>query len=123
MGLLARGQTWLTDTLLSTEGVSVTIRRGGTSTTGVTAIVGKTEAIEDRGDGVQIESQSRDYLIKVAAYKIGGVPVEPQSGDRIEESIAGGTVVYEVLPFAGEPKSRYFDRAHVTWRIHTKRAG
>lgn len=62
----------------------------------------------------------RDYLIAVADLAQGGVPFEPERGDRIEETIAGTKVTFEVLAPLAEPEKRYSDATRLLWRIHTK---
>ena len=63
----------------------------------------------------------RDYLITASRYKIGGVAVEPEKGDEIEDSTDGKR--YAVMAPEGEAPWRYSDSHHTTLRLHTKDMG
>jgi hypothetical protein len=60
----------------------------------------------------------RDYLIPVAALALNGCPWEPKKNDRIEETAAGVTIKFDVLPVLGEPAARYSDDGRTLWRVH-----
>jgi hypothetical protein len=74
----------------------------------------------DDGAGAPIVTQSRDYLIDAAELAIGDERIMPIKGDRIIESVNGGTFTYEVMGPGDEPVWRWADVYHRTLRIHTK---
>ena len=64
----------------------------------------------------------RDYLIDAEDLVLAGAQVQPQAGDRIEETDDTGAVwVHEVVkPGGNEQEWRWHDRGRRTYRIHTK---
>jgi hypothetical protein len=87
------------------------------------AIAGTSAHAIDGGAGALIEYQSRDYLVKARELVDSqGNPVEPASGDSIEE-IDTGYVHLVKLPSASDPVWRWADVARVRRRIHTKQTG
>lgn len=98
-------------------------RRGDRAVT-VRAAVGRTNHEYDRGDGLIVRVESRDYLVDVADLALNGVPVEPQDGDQVVDADgAGREVAYEVAAVAGGPCFRFTDGYRRRFRIHTKFAG
>ena len=65
-----------------------------------------------------VTNGGRDYLIPVAALVKNGTAWEPKKGDRIEETAAGVTLKFDVLPVLGEPAARYSDDGRTLWRVH-----
>jgi hypothetical protein len=103
------------------RGVTVSITRGASTTTGVTATIGFTaEDNYDDDAGFTFHTKMRDYLINVAEYKIDGVVVVPSRHDRITETIQGASVTFEVLQDQNESEADFDDRDRTYWRVHTK---
>lgn len=117
--MLATGASWLVDKLAANASQTVSLTRGNTAaTSGVAATKCPVKAEGDPEFGI-LRYTDCDWIIKAAAYKIGGTQVEPQKNDLITDA-AGG--IWQVLsPFAGELEYRPFDPQATAWRIHTKR--
>lgn len=104
-------------------GGQVSIHRGVLSTPDVTAepVAMSYEVIDDEGGATTV--QSRDYVIDVADYVFSGAPSQPRSGDRIKDSIAGTTHVFEVMPIGNKPCAEWSAQTKPQWVIHTKLIG
>lgn len=100
-------------------GVPITYRRGATGVA-LTAIVGQTPVELDEGHGTIVRSQVRDYLISATDLVVGGEPIQPARGDRIEENRGGKTYVYEVMPLGSEGPWRWSGPGRDTYRVHTR---
>lgn len=122
MGLLDSAEGWLDDVQADTQSVTVVLRRGGSTTEDVAAVVGGTDGIREEPNGETVEVETRDYLIKVAAYAFDGTAATPTAGDLIDEEIEGETRRFEVLPFGDEGAARHTGPGRRVWRVHTKRA-
>lgn len=119
--LLKTGSDWLCEQLKS-HGSSAVVYKRGASTVTVQAQRGSSEAERNDTSGLVVEIEQRDYLILAADLVLGGVAVEPQRGDKIEDTDASGvTRVFEVLPLMqGEPCWRWSDSYFKKFRIHAK---
>lgn len=71
--------------------------------------------------GAAVVWGDRDYLIPVADLVIGGIAVTPKRGDRVEETIGGVVVTFEVVTPPNEPEWRYSDQGRAVYRVHTKK--
>lgn len=120
MGLLRRGSRWLHETLDADDAESVSITRGGSTTSAVSARVGSTPFEVDDGDGMTLSVEAVDWLIAAAAYRIAGVVTLPAHGDLIRRTLGSTVYVYEVLPMGSEPCFRFSDRDRSRLRIHSK---
>lgn len=104
-------------------GGKVSIHRGSLSTSDVTAEpVAMFYEVAD-SEGFLTTIQSRDFVIDVADYLFNATPVQPRAGDRIKESIAGTTHVYEAAPIGNKPVAEWEGSQKPQWRIHTKFVG
>lgn len=65
--------------------------------------------------------ETRDFLVAAEELVIGGVPVEPVIGDRIQETVAGDRITYEVVSVNNEPCFRWSDPGRTQLRIHSLR--
>ena len=102
-------------------GRRITYRRpssgGGSESVDLTAVKGTSRYNATETDGLTTEVNIEDFLIDVAALRLGGSAVQPKAGDRIEE----GGLTYEVMaPGGNEPAWRHLDAGRTTYRIHTK---
>lgn len=100
---------------------TVTYRRGE-ATIEIAATIGRTIFEVDDGQGVIVQVESRDWLVRVSDLVLGwpGVATEPKPGDRVEATSGATVRVYEVTAMAGEKCWRYSDPYRETFRIHTK---
>jgi len=120
--LLQTASDWLEDQRNKHLSRKVTYQRD-TSTAEIDATIGRTEFEVDNGHGVLEHVASRDYLIPAADLVLDGSQTLPQAGDRIRETDANQTFVYEVMAPADEPPWRYSDPYRKTLRVHTKHVG
>ena len=82
----------------------------------VRATIGKTVfRTEDEFGRVQ-HFESRDFLIPIEQLTVA----PPARGDRIRETQADKTFVYEVMAPGKEPHFRFADAYRRTLRVHTK---
>lgn len=107
---------WLPAKAQQAAGVSVLYTRSGTTRT-ITAVVGRTVFSSNLDGGPRIEFGDRDYLIEADELAAFG---DPALGDRITETLAGESRVWEVkTPGTGEPAWRWSDPQHTRYRVHT----
>lgn len=118
MTLLGTGAAWLLGQTQAAAGIAMTYVRGSDRT----PIVGVRKArveqvIDENGMPVVV----RRHAIKVA---VGDIEYEPRSGDRVEETLGGATVTWEVLPPTdGEPCFRWWDHAQTAYVIDVTQVG
>ncbi len=74
----------------------------------------------DRGDGVTVEAQRTDWIVAVENLILGGQPVTPLEGDRIEQQMGTKKFVYEVMPLGTDSHCRPVGPYGHDWRIHSK---
>jgi hypothetical protein len=121
MSMLSDAVEWLSGQLRDSAGVTVSIRRGSTTTSGVTAVMDNAN-YEVQGDaGTITRVRLRDWWIAKADYKISAVVVEPRAGDRLIDS-AGEE--WELQPIMGTKmgdRDAYEDWNSTDWWLHTKR--
>ena len=117
MGLLDRGNRFLTRSLATAGGVTVTYTRPGTGQTATItdAVVGRplTDVIQPGEAMARIETRERDYLIPAASLPFG----PPVKGDRIVEA---GVGTFEAAKRQGEAEWRWSDAERTVYRIHVK---
>ncbi len=119
MDLLEQCSRWLNSQRHTHLTREISYRRGVQAVT-LRATVGRTEFELGDGLGTVIETQVRDYLIRVEDLVLSGQQTLPERGDRIEEAQDQLTFIYEVLPLGDEPAWRYSDLYRQTFRIHTR---
>ena len=71
--------------------------------------------------GASVVWGERDYFIAVADLEAAGVPMPPQKGDTITETIDGRAVTFGLSTPTGEPVWRYEDQTRQILRFHCKR--
>lgn len=118
--LLQQGADWLGKMLRQSGGREVTYQQGdvliyltGTPAMHEYEIVGE--------DGFTTLVPYYDWTMQGATFRAAGIT--PRSGDRIEETLHGGIVTYEVLPAGNLPCVEWLDGAAVLYLIRTKRLG
>jgi len=119
MDLLERGSAWLEDQRQRHMTRMVTYQRGGDSVE-MAATIGRTEFEQADEFGAIRKIESRDYLVLTTDLVLAGVQTPPKAGDRIRETDAAKTFVYEVMAPGNDPPFRYSDPYRRTLRIHTK---
>lgn len=98
-------------------GETVSIRRGTSTTTGVTAQKWLGMRIINLDDGGYIQWTGCEWIITKARYKIGGVVVRPKSGDRIIDS---ESVEWELAPI--QELSEVLEQdGGLDWMLRSKR--
>ena len=121
MSMLSDGVSWLSEQLREAAGVTVSIKRGSSTTSGIATVMDNAN-YEIEGDaGTITRLRLRDWWMAMADYKIGGVAVEPRSGDRI---ITSDGEEWELQPIMGTKtgdRDAYEDWNSVDWLLHTKR--
>jgi hypothetical protein len=117
--LLDQGSKWLSDLRRRHCTVPVVYARGADQVE-LPATIGRSNFAELNAFGILERVMSRDYLVTAADLVLGGVPVNPERGDRIVEERDGRRHTYEVLAPNGKPHWRWSDSYHRTYRIHTK---
>lgn len=120
--LLQQGSRWLQDRQRQHLARAITYRRGGLSVV-LQATVGRTEFEQATDYGIALQSEARDYVVHAADLVLNGERIEPEVGDKVEETIDGTTWVYEVMSLGSEQCFRYVDSDTFAMRIHTKRVG
>ncbi len=98
-------------------GVTVSIRRGTLTTTGVTAQKWIGLRIINLEDGGYVQWTGCEWIVTKARYKIGGVAVSPRSGDRVID--ADGTE-WELQPIQDLSEVSEEDGG-LEWKLRTKR--
>ena len=96
---------------------AVTLRRGSTNTTGVTAQKFLGERTIETGDGGVLKFSGASWVIAIADYAFSGTASTPRNGDRIVE--ASGEI-WEVTPVEGIAEASQLPGG-VEWVIMTKR--
>jgi len=101
------------------RGVTVTVSRGLTTSAPFTATVGFSGSVTFDGDGGQLFTKNRDYIIDVADYNVGGDAVAPAKYDVITEVINGVPKTFQVVESNGDGVSETADANMTVWRVHT----
>lgn len=93
----------------------------GESSIEVKAVVGRSpQTVNDEG-GLLIDIDSRPYMVMVEDLVIDDAATVPMRGDRIQQTIDGEDLLFEVLPTPGKQESQYSDAGRTQFRINTKR--
>jgi hypothetical protein len=113
--LLASGAAWLAGQLAGSAGRQVRYVRGSSSSA-ITATVGRSMFEAANQSGVLEQWESRDFVVTTTAFPFG----VPQRHDRVVDTLGGSDVTYEVSSPRGVPVWHYGDGFRATMRIHTK---
>jgi hypothetical protein len=120
--MLKTGAAWLDAQRTAHMSESVVYIRGNDSVT-VTASIGKTIFRTENSFGFIEHYEGRDYFVLAADLLIDGSPVEPEAGDKVQETDGPVVRTYEVMAPGGEPCWRWSDEFNKTLRIHAKHVG
>jgi hypothetical protein len=102
-------------------GVVVTYRRAADSVQ-LRCAAGQSSFLATGQDGTTVEMQTKDWICDAADLILAGRATEPLRGDRIEVSLGGQVLRYEVLPGPAGVTHTYGDHRRTKMRIHTKLA-
>lgn len=99
-------------------GETISITRGATSTTGVTAswVSNKTETQDQYAETLVAKVTRRNWLVAKTDYTISGTAVTPRPGDRITDA-AGN--VWEIAHDGTTPAVRTYEDPNY-WDVATK---
>lgn len=97
-------------------GEPVSVTRGSTTTTGITASWESQGAEVATADGKHTATVDRFWFVKQSLYMISGDAVVPKTGDRITDD-AGN--VWEILPKKTTPSVESFAGGEY-WKVATK---
>jgi hypothetical protein len=115
------GSDWLMDQQKAHNSSPILYARGSDAVN-VRAVIDGTDWGVDSGAGMVVQETSRDYIIQVADLVLPTAgQIVPQRGDKITETIAGQSLIYEVLAPAGQQVWRWGDDFGKTYQIHTKK--
>lgn len=108
------------DLLAEAFGGEVTLVRGSTETSGVTAqmFINKYEGEND--EGLTETIQVNDFVLDRSDYAFGSGEVEPRCGDRIKLTIDSVEHTFEVLPIPNGKTHEWADASGDEWLIHTR---
>lgn len=101
-------------------GRSITYRRGTRTVSLVGWVDSHAYQVFD-GDGVMVNYTSDDWTVKTSELKFGTEAITPTPGDRIEETLNGTAIIWEVMPPAGAATFEWLDTSNTMTLIHTKR--
>jgi hypothetical protein len=106
--------------LLALAGTVVTYRRGP-QWSAVRMVPGGSEHDAAADDGTITRVKRKDWICRASDLVIGGVPILPERGDRIEETAGTRVYTYEVLPPSeGQEVYESPDPERKRYRIHTQ---
>ena len=120
--MLEQGSQWLSDQIDHYAASSVLYRRGSL-TVPVQAAKGRTTFELTDTSGILITIESRDFLISAASLLLDEMPILPELGDRIIETVGSKLHAYEVSNFGAEQPYRFCDPFRHKLRIHTRHIG
>ena len=113
--LFDRATIWLAAKTQSAAGRSVVYARPG-----VRLSINSTRMSEDEqaidATGAMVIVRQHSFVI-IAADLAG---LEPRSGDRITETVAGAVMTWEVMPHAGSPCWKWEDDGGLMLRVFVK---
>ena len=99
-------------------GVTVTVSRDG-DTCSPKAIPASAQWEMVDGDGIPTGTRPQDFLIATDDYAPGGTAVDPAHGDKIEMTISGSSVAFDVVDGPEGLPFRPMDPARTQLRVFT----
>ena len=120
--MLDQGSLWLSDQIDDHVSSTVLYRRGSLT---VPVQAGKGRSTFELTDtsGILVAIESRDFLISAGKLLLDEMPILPEIGDRIIETIDGTLHAYEVADFGSEQAYRFCDPYRHKLRVHTRYVG
>ena len=110
-----------TRSLLRSRGLEATLQRGVASEAVANRVVlGMSEAVATSNREARFEADTQEVLLLAADYKVLGVAVPPQRGDKFRVTRAGVALTLEVLPQGDSEQCSRLDASGVQLRVHTK---
>lgn len=104
------------------EGLTITYHDGNGNSVDLSgkASLGATEREQNNNDGMVLQTEWQDVLVKASDLILNGSVVEPESGHTVKVTNAVNVMVYDVSPIGDEPCFRYRRGSNRTeLRIHT----
>lgn len=98
----------------------VVVYRRGALSVSLPATRGRSDFQATDAQGVLVQERSVDWLVTAADLVLNSASVEPERGDRVEETVGGVTRTYEVMAPGNGPPWRWSDPGHKTMRVHSK---
>jgi hypothetical protein len=122
--ILSAGAAWLAGQLKQNASVEARYSRGPDSVVLRAALGSSLLKLDDGEGGTRIERTDADFIVAAADLVLGGATATPERGDRISyaDPAGGGTLQFDVLPYADEPVWRYSDPGRTIVRVHAKQA-
>ena len=120
--LLQDGATWLAEQLQTHAGRDVVLRRQGQVSTELTGtvVLHEYDVVDDQ-TGVVFTVLSYDWVFTASEYRLGGVAVAPLPYDRLEETLAGSSIAFEVMGLGKKPCWEWFDSSGIMLLVHSKK--
>ncbi len=97
-------------------GTTLEIKRGGISLGTVTATPAVVTYEVVQQDGSVTQFHAVDWTVKTA-----DLPQPLRAGDRLQDTVGGQPVEYEVLPIGKLPPVQWLDTANILQLVHTKK--
>ena len=124
--ILKNGAAFLSEKRNESMAEAIVYRRGsmpGGVEIPINAALGRTQYETINPDGIGVDTESTDFIIRAADLDLGEGPVEPDEGDQIDW-VKGATTYTYILRRDGSEKAwRYSDDFKIDIRIHTKLKG
>ena len=120
--MLQDGATWLAGQLQTHAGRDVVLRRQGQSPTDLTGTVVMHEYdVVDEETGIVFTVLSYDWMFTASEYQVTGVQVPPLPYDRLEETLAGSSIAFEVMGLGKKPCWEWLDTSGIMLLVHSKK--
>jgi hypothetical protein len=123
LSVLRDGVAWLHSQRHSHMTVDVVYARGAITVNIKATPTAIRQSVNEATDAQYSLSDTREFLIYADDLVISGTKTKPVRGDQIRETLDGATVVFEVMPSAGEDVWRWSDVGQTVIRVLTKRKG
>lgn len=110
-----------TKSLLRSRGLAATLQHGAaTESVANRVVLGMSEAVATTSREAKFEADTQEVLLLAADYRVAGVTVQPQRGDKFRVTRAGLLLTLEVLPQGDSEQCSRIDASGVQLRVHTK---